>query len=170
MVAQVGPSPIYREITLSNTMLEAERFLQERGIPYRLIELTDRAMTVADVLRFSKGDFPAEEVCKTVIMRDDSDGLYAFMLVGADRVDFLKAKRLVGKKLRVASPEEVRASAGVDPGAVCPLTLCIPLTIDERVLKLARINFGSGHHLHGIEMATADLLRAVPHTVADVAQ
>jgi hypothetical protein len=41
-------------------MLEAERFLAERGIPYRLINLTDRAMTVADVLRFSKGDFPEE--------------------------------------------------------------------------------------------------------------
>jgi prolyl-tRNA editing enzyme YbaK/EbsC (Cys-tRNA(Pro) deacylase) len=151
-------------------MLEAERILREKGIPYRLIDLTDRAMTVADVLRFSKGDFPAEEVCKTVIMRDDSGGLYAFMLVGVDRVDFLKVKRLTGKKLRVASPEEVRASASVDPGAVCPLTLRIPLTIDTRVTKLPRVNFGSGHHLHGIEMATADLLRAVPHTVADVAQ
>lgn len=167
---EVGSSLIYRKIAPNNTMLEAERVLLEKGIPYRLIELTDRAMTVADVLRFSKGDFSAEEVCKTVIMRDESGGLYAFMLVGTDRVDFIKAKRLTGKKLRVASPEEVRASAGVDPGAVCPLTLRIPLTIDERVLKLARINFGSGHHLHGIEMATTDLLRAVTHTVADVAQ
>jgi len=152
------------------TMLEAERVLHEKGIPYRLIELTDRAMTVADVLRYSRGDFPAEEVCKTVIMRDDSGGLYAFMLVGSDHVDFLKAKRLTGKKLRVASPAEVRDSTGVDPGAVCPLTLSIPLTIDQRVLKLARVNFGSGHHLNGIEMNTGDLLRAVPHTVADVAQ
>ena len=151
-------------------MLEAERILRERGIPYHLIELTDRAMTVADVARYSKGDIKVDEICKTIIMRDDSGDHYAFLLVGTDRVDFLKAKRLTGKKLRVASPEEVRASAGVDPGAVCPLTLRIPLTIDERVLKLARINFGSGHHLHGIEMATADLLRAMPHTVADVAQ
>jgi prolyl-tRNA synthetase len=151
-------------------MLEAERILREKGIPYRLIDLTDRAMTVADVIRFSKGDFPAEEVCKTVIMRDDSGGLYAFMLVGTDRVDFLKAKRLTGKKLGVASPEEVRASAGVDPGAVCPLTLRIPLTIDTRVTKLPRVNFGSGHHLHGIEMCTTDFFRVCFHIVADIAQ
>jgi prolyl-tRNA editing enzyme YbaK/EbsC (Cys-tRNA(Pro) deacylase) len=151
-------------------MLEAERFLVERGIPYRLIDLTDRAMTVADVLRFSKGDFPAEEVCKTVIMSDSEGGRHAFFMRGNDRVDFLKAKKATGKKLRVASPDEVRASAGVDPGAVCPLTLRIPLIIDKRVLKLPRVNFGSGHHLHGIEMNTTDLLRVVPHTVADVAQ
>ena len=70
----------------------------------------------------------------------------------------------------MASPDEVRKVAGVDPGAVCPLTLSIPLTIDTRVIKLLRVNFGSGHHLHGIEMRTADLLRAVLHTIADIAQ
>ncbi len=151
-------------------MLEAERFLAERGIPYRLIDLTDRAMTVADVLRFSRGDFLAEEVCKTVIMRDSEGGRYAFFLQGSDRVDFLKAKAATGRKLRVASPDEVREAAGVDPGAVCPLLLRIPLTVDRRVTGLRRVNFGSGHHLHGIEMATEDLLRAVSHTVADVAK
>ena len=151
-------------------MLEAERILTEKGIPYRLIELSDCAMTVADVLRFSKGDFPAEEVCKTVIMRDSKGGRYAFFLVGTDRVDFLKAKGITGRKLSVASPDEVREVAGVDPGAVCPLTLNIPLTIDTRVTKLPQVNFGSGHHLHGIEMKTTDLLRIVPHTIADVAE
>jgi len=151
-------------------MLEAERFLAERGIPYRLIDLTDRAMTVADVLRFSKGDFPAEEVCKTVIMRDSEGGRYAFFLRGSDRVDFLKAKGVTGKKLRVASPDEVRETAGVDPGAVCPLLLRIHLFVDTRVKGLRRVNFGSGHHLHGIEMMTNDFLRAVPHTIAEVAQ
>ncbi len=151
-------------------MLEAERILRERGIPYRLIDLTDRAMTVADVAHYSKGDIKVEEICKTVIMRDDSGGHYAFMLVGTDRVDFLKAKKHTGRKLSVASPDEVRSSAGVNPGAVCPLTLSIPLTIDQRVTNLQRVNFGSGHHLHGIEMNTTDLLRAVPHTIADVAE
>jgi len=151
-------------------MLEAERILRENEIPYRLVDLTDRAMTVADVIRFSRGDFSAEEVCKTVIMRDSDGGLHAFFLRGDARVDFLKAKAATGMKLRIASPIDVREAAGVDPGAVCPITLRIPLTIDTHVLTLKRVNFGSGHHLHGIEMATADLLRAVPHTTADVAQ
>jgi prolyl-tRNA editing enzyme YbaK/EbsC (Cys-tRNA(Pro) deacylase) len=151
-------------------MLEAERILHEKGIPYRLIELTDRAMTVADVARYSKGDINVDEICKTVIMRDDSGNRYAFLLVGTDRVDPHKAKRLTGRKLSVASPEEVHDSTGADPGAVCPLTLRIPLTIDQRVLDLERVNFGSGHHLYGIEMKTENLLRAVPHTVADIAE
>ncbi len=150
-------------------MLEAECILREKGIPYRLIDLTDRAMTAADVARFSKGDFRPEEICKTVIMSDSEGNLYAFFMVGTDRVDFLKAKGVTGKKLGVANPTVVRTKAG-EPGAVCPLTLSIPIIVDTRVLKLSRVNFGSGHHLHGIEMNTKDLLRAIPHTVADVAQ
>lgn len=38
-------------------MLESESVLKERGIPYRLIELNSRALTVDDVIRFSRGDF-----------------------------------------------------------------------------------------------------------------
>jgi prolyl-tRNA editing enzyme YbaK/EbsC (Cys-tRNA(Pro) deacylase) len=150
-------------------MLEAERILVERGIPYRLIELTDRAMTAAEVARFSKGDFRLEEICKTVVMSDSEGSLVAFFMVGTDRVDFLKAKAATGKKLSVANPSVVRARAG-EPGAVCPLTLSIPIIVDKRVLDLPRVNFGSGHHLHGIEMKTTDLLATIPHTVADVAQ
>jgi prolyl-tRNA editing enzyme YbaK/EbsC (Cys-tRNA(Pro) deacylase) len=150
-------------------MLEAERILREKSISYRLIDLTDRAMTAADVARFSKGDFRIEEICKTVVMSDSEGNLYAFFMVGTDRVDFLKAKNVTGKKLGVATPTVVRANAG-EPGAVCPLTISIPIIVDQRVLKLPRVNFGSGHHLHGIEMNTADLLHAIPHTVADVAQ
>jgi Cys-tRNA(Pro)/Cys-tRNA(Cys) deacylase len=152
------------------TMLEAERILREKGIPYRLIELMDRAMTVDDVARFSKGDIKIEEICKTVIMKDNEENRFAFFLTGTDRVDFLKAKRITGKKLSVASPKDVREVNGVDPGAVCPILLRIPLIVDENVLKLEHVNFGSGHHLHGLEMKTEDLLRAVKHSIADIAE
>jgi len=151
-------------------MLEAERILQDKGIPYRLIELSGRAMTVGDVARFSKGDFKIEEICKTVIMKDDKGDRFAFFLTGNDRVDFLKAKRITGKKLTVASLTDVQEVTGVDPGAVCPILLRIPLIVDERVLKLERVNFGSGNHLHGLEMKTEDLLRSVEHSIADISE
>ena len=151
-------------------MLEAECVLTEKGVPYRLIELTDRAMTVADVARYSKGDFRIDEICKTVIMKDSMGTCLAFFILGADRVDFHKAKDITGKKLMMASPADVRVAAGVDPGAVCPITLQIPLIVDQRVKSLQHVNFGSGHHLHGLEMKTEDFLRIVHHIIADVAQ
>ena len=151
-------------------MLDAERILYEKGISYRLIELIHRAITVADVTQYKKGDINVDEICKTVIMRDDLGKNYAFLLVGSDRVDLQKTQKLMSKRLSVANPEEVRASTSAEPGLVCPLTLRIPLTIDQHVTTLQHVNLGSGHHLHGIELKTTDLLRAVLHTVADVAQ
>jgi prolyl-tRNA editing enzyme YbaK/EbsC (Cys-tRNA(Pro) deacylase) len=85
-------------------MLEAARILAEKGLPYRLIYLTDRATTVADVLRFSRGDFAAEEVCKTVIVRDAEGGRYAFFLIGSDRVDFPKARDVTVGSSRLPPP------------------------------------------------------------------
>lgn len=151
-------------------MLEVEQLLDQKGIKYRLIELTGCAMTAADVTRYSKGDINVEEICKTVIMRDKKEGCYAFLLVGTDHVDVIKARRLTGKNLQIASPVEVRDSANVDPGAVCPLTLRIPLIIDTRITALKHVNFGSGHHLYGIEMKTRDLLRVFSYTIADIAE
>jgi prolyl-tRNA editing enzyme YbaK/EbsC (Cys-tRNA(Pro) deacylase) len=151
-------------------MLDVEQLLDQKGIKYHLIELTGCAMTVADVARYSKGDINVEEICKTVIMRDSKGSCYAFFLVGTDHVDTIKARRLTGKNLRIASPAEVRDSANVDPGAVCPLTLRIPLIVDTRITTLKQVNFGSGHHLYGIEMKTRDFLRVFPFTIADIAE
>jgi len=151
-------------------MLEVERLLSEKGIEYRLVELSDRAMTVADVALYSKGDINVEEICKTVIMSDGEGNRYAFLLIGTDRVDIVKARRLTGKNLRIATAAEVRDSTGVDPGAVCPLTLRIPLIVDTNITILSHVNFGSGHHLYGVEMKTSDLLHTFHNPLADIAE
>jgi prolyl-tRNA editing enzyme YbaK/EbsC (Cys-tRNA(Pro) deacylase) len=65
-------------------MLEAERILHEMDIPYHLIELTERAVTAADVAQHSKGNIKVDEICKTIIMRDDSGNCYAFLLIGTN--------------------------------------------------------------------------------------
>jgi prolyl-tRNA editing enzyme YbaK/EbsC (Cys-tRNA(Pro) deacylase) len=151
-------------------MLPAARILEERRVPFRLIELADRALTVEDVVRFSKGDVTPEEICKTVILKNREGGRFALFLRGSDRIDFRKAEKLIGCKLRIGDASDVREAAGVEPGAVCPLLLTIPVIVDERVLRLERINFGSGDHHHGIEMRTGDLLSLIKHSIADITE
>ena len=150
-------------------MLEVERVLKSKDIDYRLIELSDRALTVQDVMRFSKGDIAIDEICKTIIVKDETGSKYAFLLRGSDKIDFSKANRLIGKKLSIARSSEVKEATGVEPGAICPIVLKVPLYVDERVIKLNRINFGSGNHLYGIEMCTKDFLRLVPYEIGDIA-
>ena len=147
--------------------LKAVQSLEAAGIKYRLIELEARAYTVSDVVKYSRGALKIEEICKTIIMKD-SDGIYGVLLLGKDRIDYKKLKEFRGLKPRIANSGEVSNVAGVEPGAVCPLLLDVPLIVDPEVFKRQRINFGSGHHLYGLEMDPGDLSQIVDYYVAKV--
>ena len=76
-------------------MLTVEKLLTEKSIPYRLIELLDRAYTVKDVIKYSKGDITLNEICKTIIVENDYGHCYALFLYGEDKVDFKKIELII---------------------------------------------------------------------------
>lgn len=141
--------------------LESVKILEEKGVEYRLIELENRAISVSDVIRYSKMRVKPEEICKTIILKDGKGARHAVFLLGDRRIDFKKAKTIIGDKVSIASYDEVKDATGVEPGAVCPLLLRIPLFVDEGVLSRERINFGSGDHLYGIEIRSRDLSKVI---------
>ncbi len=148
--------------------LPVEDFLIETGIMYRLIELKDRAISVDDVIEYSKEPINPDEICKTILIKQKKQ-YYALFLRGMDKIDFKKLKELIGKS-SIASRTEVKEITGVDPGAVCPLLLDVPVIVDSRVLGLDRLNFGSGNHLYGVELASVDLPRVLDYRLADIAE
>jgi len=150
--------------------LRSAEILESLGIEYRLIELEERALSIEDVIRYSKEPINVDEICKTMILKDREGGRYAVFLLGGDRVDYRKAGEAIGKKVSIASFQEVKEAVGVDPGAVCPLLLELDLFVDSKVMALERINFGSGNHLYGLEIRPRDLEKIVDFRVADVAR
>jgi prolyl-tRNA editing enzyme YbaK/EbsC (Cys-tRNA(Pro) deacylase) len=147
--------------------LKIEDILEATKIPHRIIELEARAISVQDVIEYSKEDINREEICKTILVKH-KDQYYALFLRGADKVDFKKLKAVIGKA-SIASRDEVLRVAGVEPGAVCPLLLNVPVLVDKRVLELRRVNFGSGDHLYGVELASGDLGRVLDYRTVDIA-
>lgn len=155
--------------TLSIMDAPSEKILRERGISYKLIELTDRALTVPDVIKFSKGDINPDEICKTIIVKDRKGDKYALFLLGADRIDFKKVRKILGD-VSIAKHNEVEEVAGVKPGAVCPILMDIPIYLDKRVLEREKVNFGSGNHLYGLEINVSELTDAMKYLVVDIAK
>ena len=143
-------------------------WLKDNGIKFRLIELTDKAMTVADVIKFSKGDVKSEEICKTIIVKGESSNYFGLFLEGKRKIDFAKVNALLGSKVKIASADEVRLITNIEPGAVCPLLLKIPVIADRGVLKFSNVNIGSGDHLYGIEMSPNDMLSLIDARVEDI--
>ena len=150
--------------------MESVRILEERGISYRLIELRERAFSVADVIKYAKEKINPDEICKTIILEDEGGSKYAILLLGKHKIDFAKANKLTGQRLSIVNPEGVKRATGIEPGAVCPILLTIPLFVDRRVLEKEKINFGSGDHLYGLEVHTRDLEKIANFRVVDVAQ
>jgi prolyl-tRNA editing enzyme YbaK/EbsC (Cys-tRNA(Pro) deacylase) len=150
--------------------LRSAEVLDSKGIEYRLIELEERALSIEDVIRFSKEEIKVDEICKTMILKDREGGRYAVLLLGSDRVDYGKVGKAIGKKVSIASFSEVKEAVGVDPGAVCPVTMDIELLVDRKVMKLEKMNFGSGNHMYGLEIRTRDLEKVVSFRVIDVAK
>jgi len=148
--------------------LEVETILKSRGVWYRIIELSDKAMTVADVIRFARGSVNPDEICETVVIKLRDNGFAGALLRGTDRLDNRKAEALFGKKFRFATPEEVPEAAHAVPGAVCPVLLDIPLYIDHRVLELQQVNLGSGDLRHGLELKVAEFDKILHYEVVDL--
>jgi prolyl-tRNA editing enzyme YbaK/EbsC (Cys-tRNA(Pro) deacylase) len=150
--------------------LDSVRALRDKGVAFRLIELSQRAVSVEDVVRYSVSEIAVDEICKTILLKDPEGEMHAALLPGSRRVDLKKVRGVVGVSVRIATFEEVKAATGVEPGAVCPILLKAPLLVDRRVLAKDRINFGSGHHLYGLEIDPRDLERVVEYRLADIAE
>jgi len=149
--------------------LASAKLLDEKGIDYRIIELTDRAVTVEDVVRYAKHGVDPDEICKTIVLKDREGRMLAVFLRGGDRIDFKKLRRVIGKA-SVAVSDDVEEATGVKPGAVCPLMLDVPLYVDERVFMNEKVNFGSGSHLYGIEISPRDLAKVMDFKVVDAVE
>jgi prolyl-tRNA editing enzyme YbaK/EbsC (Cys-tRNA(Pro) deacylase) len=58
----------------------------------------------------------------------------------------------------------------VPVGAVCPVLIGVPIYIDEKVMKIKKVNMGSGDLEKGLEMKLKDLLRSIDdYKVANLA-
>ncbi len=150
--------------------LDSARALRKKDVDFRLIELSQRAISVEDVVRYSTSEIAVDEICKTILLKGSDGEMHAALLLGSHRIDFAKVRGVIGVSVRIATFEEIKATTGVEPGAVCPILLRAPLLVDRRVLAKDRINFGSGHHLYGLEIDPRELERLVEYRLVDIAE
>ncbi|MDD5152917.1 MAG: YbaK/EbsC family protein [Candidatus Pacebacteria bacterium] len=127
-------------------------------------------MTIEDVVAFADGAVNVDEIAKTVIIKErKSDKMYAVLLRGKDKIDLAKIKKLIGgQDVTLANSEEVKKASGVEPGAVCPFLVSVPLFVDKKVAEMKKINTGSGDHLYGLEFQTEDLNKVIQYQVVDI--
>jgi prolyl-tRNA editing enzyme YbaK/EbsC (Cys-tRNA(Pro) deacylase) len=150
--------------------LESTNILKEKGIEFRLIKLSDKGISFDDVIENAEDEVNPNEICKTIIIKDKKGDKYAFFLKGDQKIDFSKAKEIVGKKISIISFEDLKKTTGKEPGAICPFLLQIPIYVDKKVFETEKINFGSGDHLYGLEISSVDLKKVIEFQEVEVSQ
>ena len=162
-------------------LLQIEKYLKQKRLPYKIIDLGREVFTVKGVVETGISE---DEIVKTLIIRTPqfltsrlrvlsehgsrsdktgqaNDGFKALAVRGKDRVDFKKVRKIFGSKSELAKPKEVEKVSKVPVGAVCPILLGIPLIFDRKVMDLKHVNMGSGDLTKGLEMDLKDLLEAI---------
>jgi len=150
--------------------IKAVEFLENKGINYRLIKLSEKGISFEDVIKYAQEEINPNEICKTIIVKDKKNNRYALFLKGNQKIDFSKAKEIIGSKISIISYEDLKKSTGTEPGAVCPILLDFSIFVDKKVLETNKINFGSGDHLYGLEINSKDLNKVINFKVVDIAQ
>jgi Ala-tRNA(Pro) deacylase len=150
----------------------AIRVLDELHIPYQVLLHTHKAMDVEEAAA-ARG-VPVRQIVKTLLVRQP-DGRHVIALVRGDRrLSLKKLARLVGVKgLEMAPPADVPRITGYQIGAVAPVGLRrtdVPIYVDQTILEEPRVSISAGRHDAGLELATADLVRAVSGQVVDLTE
>ena len=150
--------------------LESAKILEEKGVEYRVIKLSNKAISAEDVVKYAQDKIGPDEVCKTIVVKDKKENKYAFFLKGSHRIDFSKTKEIIGQRTRIVNDNDLKEITGRERGEVCPILLDIPIFVDKRVFQTEKINFGSGNLFYGIEITSKDLEKAIDFKIVDVIQ
>jgi prolyl-tRNA synthetase len=114
---------------------------------------TPGVRTIAELTAFLKVD--ATACLKTLLVEGTDGGVVALVVRGDHELNAVKAQKLPGvlTPLRMASPEQVRAATGCEPGFIGPVGLTLRIYADRAAAQAADFVCGANRrdlHLVGV--------------------
>lgn len=145
------------------------RHLDKLGIPYTVHHYSDEPLSGMEVA-VATGEVP-EEVFKTLVTQSKERAYYVFLVPVTGNLDLKKAAASVGEKsLSMIQSKDLLSLTGYVHGGCSPLCIKRPMkvVIDATAEEHERIYFSAGKVGYQIEMAVADLPKALDFKFADI--
>lgn len=147
------------------------RILGKMGVGY-VVKAHSRPVYTSEDAAQERG-VRLSQIAKTMLVKL-ADGKCIVALIPGDRkLDLKGLGKLAGSnKMQFLPREEVRKFTGYEPGAVSPVGMVRNYTIffDKALLQEEFIDISSGLPNAGVELRSADLLRILKATVAEVSE
>lgn len=113
---------------------------------------------------------PPEQGIKAMLLKTDTEFVLC-AVKGSNKIDYKKVRMVLGvRKLRFATPEEVKEVMGVDVGACYPFgqLIGIKMLVDETLDENEWVVFSPGVHDKHIGMKWQDYKKVVDAKLTDI--
>ena len=149
---------------------EVHEYLEERGIPHRIVQLSTSSRTAA--LAAAALGVGVAEVVKSLLFVSDDAGPVLVLVNGDVTVDAAALACETGvAEMRLARAREVRELTGYQPGAIPPCALAteVPVIADFGVFTQEVVYCGGGSTTSMLRIRSADLASVTAAEVLAVA-
>lgn len=146
-----------------------ERIVAEAGLDAKIIWHDVEGATSADA-KASLG-VQMSDIAKSLLFIAKDGSPHMVVILGDRRVDTKKLKEFVGKKVRIAKPEEVLEHTGFQVGGVSPIgTTDIPIYLDKSLDEKEYVHSSAGCSHATLYIKTKDLIDYTKGNIVDVAE
>ncbi len=146
-----------------NSLLPAERILDEFGVPYRIFQHSSPPGSLEQAAS-ERAQVPGQ-IIRSILFRLSSEEFVLVLVAGPGQISWQKLRAALGvSRLTMADESEVLQVTGAPVGAVGPFGIMksVRIMIDESVFLHEEISIGSGARGRAIIMKSSDLTLALP--------
>jgi prolyl-tRNA editing enzyme YbaK/EbsC (Cys-tRNA(Pro) deacylase) len=147
-----------------------EDFLEVNNVKAKIIETKNSVHTALEASRELK--VPLTQIVKTILLIDSKGFGVLCLVLGNSRVCIEKASKIVGEKLRIASPKEVEEITGYKPGELPPISVYgVKTLIDFKIEKKKTVFCGGGKTNAMLEISPQQIIEFAQNPVlCDIAK
>ncbi|MFW9777454.1 MAG: aminoacyl-tRNA deacylase [Candidatus Heimdallarchaeota archaeon] len=147
--------------------MRLQEFIDNNGLSAEIIQLNTPSSTVEESL-VALGCDP-EDIIKSIVVVTNTDDFYLVILQGDRKIKTRKLKKLLNvKDIRLANPEQVKKQTGYDVGDVPPISIPLPVIMDELVINQQILYAGGGAPFANLKITLSELLDCTHPLIADI--
>jgi prolyl-tRNA editing enzyme YbaK/EbsC (Cys-tRNA(Pro) deacylase) len=147
--------------------MNLQTYIDSNGLKARILSFSSSTNTVEESCKLL-GCEP-QNIVKSIVVTDRKGSYYLILLQGDRKIKTGKLKKLLMvKDIKLATPSDVKNKTGYNVGDVPPISIQLPVIIDELVLSQEKVFTGGGKSQRLLEITVNEIMDLTHPLVADV--
>ncbi len=150
--------------------MHLEEYINENRLEAKIISLETSTKTVDESVKAL--GCKAEEIIKSIIVVTNTNEYFLVILQGNRKIKTKKVKQLLNvKDVKLASPGQVEKETGYRVGDVPPISITLPVILDELVVEVSKeskLYGGGGASSQLLAISVDEVLDCTHPLIADV--